>query len=355
MIKSIPMGSKYKYTFVQVAKRGMQEPEVYETSDIESEHETPQVQQSNPDIVEEEIEVGQSLIRFNNEFVNGRVNFDYVSDRPLNATGFKTYTGESLEQKLSRISKELAELDVNEKSAECDRLITLAEDLKSKRKNDVNGYKERIEKLFQNIESEVEESTDIKPQGKRRSNDSFSEEIIALDKKISQLESKIGNLNSKSLEHILNDMSRKVQIINNPEYKIKEVDEGIKQLLAQSETLKHLQDVNNMSSMGKYKSDKINEILSFLPYLNKYDYESELIIQRLKTLNQVHLDIGSSVNFVNNLDQQFDSLSEEIQSWRDSLKNVNDTLNTNIDNFETWKTHINDTLDQLTRKVQNNT
>ncbi|CAH6723777.1 nuclear migration protein Jnm1p [[Candida] jaroonii] len=314
---------------------------VYETSDIESEPDIHVPTASdNPDIIEEEINTGEAFKRFDNQFVQGKINFNYSVDRSLSDSGFKTQFKETKQNKLNRILRELHELDTEDEDEEVDKLIKLAEDLKLKKKNDLSGFKERIMKIFEGLETisheniEAEKLTDI-------------DEVLELDKKISKLEGKLGDINAtKSIDQMLNELNRKVDIIHNPEYKIDQVNESIKEILEKTEFINNYNEVNE-GSLELFKNDKINELLTFLPNLQSFEKSSGLLIQRLKYLSEIHLKIGSSVEFIDNLDQSLNNMDNEINQWNESLNNINNKLDSYQEMFEKNKKDIDNWINQL--------
>lgn len=314
---------------------------VYETSDIESEPDiTVPTTSGDPDIIEETIDTTEAFKRFDNQFIKGEINFNYTVDRSLGDSGFKAQYKETKENKLSRITRELYELEMEEKDEEIDKLIKLAEDLKLKRKNDLSGYKKRILDLFDGLESVNNEEVSVI----RLSN---TDDLLELDKKISKLEGKLGDINAtNSIDQVLKEMNKKVEVINNPQYKIEEINQSIKEILEKTEFINNYNEVNG-GSLELFKNDKINELLTFLPNLQSFQKLSDLLIQRLKFLNEIHLKIGNSVEFIDNLDQNLTNIDNEINQWNESLNLINTKLDTNQELFETNKKEINNWIDQL--------
>lgn len=335
-----------------------EEPGVYETSDVESDPEIPSVAQtSNEDIIETEIEYETSHGKFENQFVNGKINFDYQSHMSLYQGGYKVSVSETQKQKLGRLSKELYALrdEMEEKDHESDlklkELLALAEELKGTPNSIKNPYREEMSRLFEKAAPEVE------PVVSEKKDIVTPNELIELDKKINKLETKLGNIDLP-LDNTLNELTRKINIINNPEYEVEEIKASVNTLFENLNYQKLLRlshevlDFNADSSvLDTFKVEKINELLSYLPELNNLDRQNKLLLNRLKMLNRIHLSLDSSIDFLNNLETLITDISTNITNWNRQLSQINEKLDSNIDQFGKNKIVIEKWVNELSEKV----
>lgn len=387
---------------VNYPESATQEPGVYETSDIDSDNgEEPHDidVNTNEDIIETEIEFEKSHQKFLQEFTNGKINFDYASNLSLYDSGYKVQRQETHKQKLSRISKELyglkADMDARDEEIESGdklkELIDLVEKMGHNPKEYKNPYKEEINKLFERVELHVEsdhqtsesmESSDPLLDSNR--SHSVSHTLVQLDNKVSALEMKLGTINHP-IDNIINDLTRKINVINNPQYQVEEIKTSINSLLTSPEYQKivnrsrgvtgpigttgttgttgtkeisHLSiagDDENDSILANFKSHKLDELINYLPELNSFNHEKKLLLKRLKMLNQIHLNLDNSVDFVSKLDDLINDLSTNINNWNENLVSVNKKLDGHIETFNENRTVIETWVNDLSKKVDEKT
>lgn len=323
----------------------IEEPEVFETSDIDSDIEETRPLAANPDIDESTFDITKSVNKFNNQFVNGKINFDYVSDLDLTNSGYKVYKEEDHKQKLNRITRELEELEVNERNEDYHKIRHLV-DIKDKDLDNINEYKIRINKLFDNLDMTASHSESSTSVSKDVTNES---EIIRLDKKLSQIESQLGEnlLNStNSIDNMLNDLTKKVAIINNPDYKINDINRSIESLVDKLETIKR-QNPN----LSQLKYDKLDDLVNMLPQLHNFKRLSPLLLKRLKILKDIHTNTGSAISFADNLDKIINELYQDLRQWDNTLQIIDGKLDKNMESFNNSKTEISSWVDNLSNKL----
>lgn len=354
------------------------EASVYETSDIESETEqTPvETKKTDEDIIEDEIEFEHSHGKFQQEFTNGKINFDYVANKNLYDSGYKVYRSETNKQRLSRLSRELYALKDDMEPGENDdklkELIALAEvlnkDVNSHAK--LNPYRQEITRLFEKVNEIDSIPTN---EGSSDSENTYKatlqidSEIMDLDKKVNRLELKLGDLESP-IDNILNDLNRKVSIINNPEYNVEQIKTSINSLVEDPNyqrlinLSKHINEMNttggviSLSSeegdiLNAFKQEKINELVKYLPELQSYQRQNSLLLKRLRMLNNVHLNLESSTEFVTELDNLISNISTNVNNWNSQMSVINDKLDVNIENFDKNKLVIEKWVSELSEKV----
>lgn len=322
---------------------------MYETSDVDSESEaasgttaaTPTATTTaDANIVEAPVDFLQSFARFNNEFVNGKVNFNYVSDAPLNQNGYKVYKDESNEQKLDRIAKELAELKIEgSKDTRIEEMLAIAEG-KNLQSNVYLKQLEDIWKVGEKLQLEREFSSG-------NTNDKTEmDDIIELDKKIAILEAKFGSI-SVPLQSTINDLERKINIINNPQYHVESVKKSITSLLESPEYAK----LNNSGMLDTYKDDKLQELVTHVSDIDQYIADSDRLVERLRALNSVHMSRIDSQTFVASFESLFTNMAAEITKWEASMVEIAGKLDENIANFNNNKQEISLWVSQLLSKV----
>lgn len=320
------------------------EPTVYETSDIESDLEVDkspkQHKTSNVDVVEADVDFLASFARFNSEYVDGKVNFNYVSNAPLNESGFKVYRDESVEQKLERISKELNELKTQgHEDTRIDEMLAVADG----RKLDVNVFQKHLEdiwKVGEKLQLELQNVDGKSAQGLKPS------ELIDMDKKVAALEAKLGAITTP-LHTTLNDFERKINIINNPQYHMESVQKSITGLLESPDYAK----LNNSGFIDYYKDDKLQELASHVTDINQYIAESDQLVQRLRALNTVHTSMVDSQAFVAGFESLFSNMATEVTKWEASMAEIAEKLDASTASFDSNKKEIRLWVEDLTAKV----
>lgn len=328
----------------------MEEPTVYETSDIDSDIEVQAPPKPHEDIIEDDIEYGTSFRRFNSEFVAGKVNFNYASDIPLNEAGFKVFKHESDAQKLQRITKELEELKATESLKEkqtekFDHLIKLAQELKSNPQKDITNFKSQLSELFEPLQLPADENKqgDLTPQ--KTGLQDF--QIIEIDKRISELEAKFAGISSP-IGSTLNTLERKINIINNPEYNLDQVQKSINALLESPQVGKL-----KSSNLDAVKHEKIDQLIKYAPELQEYCKTSHLLKQRMKALNDVHMRSLELGEFVSNLQMIVENMSRDMTRWDKNLDEINKKIDHSIDKFDENRQQIENWVDQLNEKIEN--
>lgn len=250
-----------------------------------------------------------------------------------NVDGLQTQLQEVLEKTVSGSNSKIRQLDV---------------------------YSQRINHLFEAISSNIikgevyEKSAPQNEASFQKSSTSTSpSEILSLENRINELEKLIGvdmvqSLSSKptgttaSLQSYVNDLSRKINIVHNPEYHIAAVKLEVELLIAKMdelETKRRIAEIRE-TTLGKPQQSisestplqkKIDDLYKNLPEFERANKLVPSVISRLKSLSVVHSDLAGCTQTVGELDSILGDLRDDMKRWDDSLNDVN----AKIDNYET--------------------
>ncbi|GME69872.1 unnamed protein product [[Candida] boidinii] len=346
--------------------------EVYETSDTE----VSQFQDDNSNnrndnndenenkrnsIDESNLIVHDSREVFENEIISN-INTDFN-----NYSGYKTHrVNETYEQKLLRIANELQEMKlISDRETKSDQKQVIeklqddATDLLSKLKNSSDIEIETMSQKFTNIKLDNISS----PKLVNTINDSSSK-LLELNKRLNDIENTVGLENneidpssnkSQSLQIIINDIYRRINIISNPEFSLNEVTLQVNDLNSKLEIYsrnfnRYLQDNKNepLVSITDKKIDLLYSKIKQLPNLKNL---IELIINKLKSMNNLINNFELNVNFLDEIKENMNNLSIEINNWNEKLDNIDDNLNKNIKQFENNKIEIKNWIENLESKI----
>ncbi|RLV93519.1 hypothetical protein JA1_002275 [Spathaspora sp. JA1] len=340
--------------------------EIYETSDVESEDDISQKEVSGPpapEVYTDSIEpdISRKLFSKNILSTNEEVDFSGSITSNLRTSGYNvTHSDESVEEKLSRIARELEEIRSYDAKDEgqFDKLIETFHELKSNRDT-------QQQPQFQDLSLDIEEEIVVKNKDVGTANN--FKEIIELESRVNTLETIVGqeailNLESrpeKSIQYTLNDLERKISIINNPEYSFDKVKERITDLIKDSEKLELSKKLMLNLAPGitpdkeqtEETSNKIDELYTALPSLMENSAVIPLLIQRLKTLNIVHSELDSSVKLSGHVDQVLNDITMDMKVWNESIDKLQSNLQEYRENVNNNVNSINDRIEKLTLKV----
>lgn len=361
-------------------------PDVFETSDVESDLElshhhsesSPTLEEDDSEIKHQQLNAETARTRFSHSLLVPQDGADFlgsVSYPKLGKSGYLIETTvETRQQKLARIARELEELkqegenDVEKIFSEnVDGLQTQLQEVLEKTVSGSNSkirqldvYSQRINHLFEAISSNIikgevyEKSAPQNEASFQKSSTSTSpSEILSLENRINELEKLIGvdmvqSLSSKptgttaSLQSYVNDLSRKINIVHNPEYHIAAVKLEVELLIAKMdelETKRRIAEIRE-TTLGKPQQSisestplqkKIDDLYKNLPEFERANKLVPSVISRLKSLSVVHSDLAGCTQTVGELDSILGDLRDDMKRWDDSLNDVN----AKIDNYET--------------------
>lgn len=370
--------------------------DVFESSDIESDLDISASQTTVQN--EEDSDIDQSTFsskdakkRFANDHLVGEVdivNFlGDISKKSLFKNGYKvTAIDETIEQKLARIKRELEEIQLikskeeveqsDQEPSEIDNLVSLLEELSvSDRKHEeINFYNQRIKEIFSNIKVDTSEE---QRNSKTDPIESSSANILLLESKLNTIENLLGSESlqqlqnsihkprNKTIQNHLNDLTRKINIIYNPEFQLNKIKQEIRDLNKETERLATNRKLALITSKSNNKYDQIQQtqqsrstfeqkVNSLYDRIDEFDNVNAILpslLARLKSLHKIHADIGQTVSTVNGIDQVLESMKMDMSKWNESLDKVNQDLDNRRSIFEINKKEIEDRLNQVSNKV----
>lgn len=361
--------------------------EVFETSDVDSEvdinmRSVSEVTENNSEVEELDLDQAQSRKRFSNDVLVGDINVvDFLGSiaKPgLMKTGYLVARlDETLDQRLSRIARELEEIKIlksketpsvqNDTSEDLVKLLeSLVKDQQPKDEANLNQYHHRIQEVFEMTSAKLEHSQlDSVELERPRLVD--TSQVLALEARLHAIERTLGPDSLQSpfeskptIQSYIDELARKINIVHNPEYQVDSLKSKIVQLSKEVETLSaNKRLVESHPTEVSLKADanpnhiyrKIEDLHAKLPHFDHLNSTIPLITARLKTLHTVHADIANTVKTVHDLDQILDDLKSDLQKWNNSI----DTVNTNIDKHEVQfasnREHVTQVIKDLDEKV----
>ena len=200
----------------------------------------------------------------------------------------------------------------------------------------------KIDSLFKHIESDTPA---VASQNFNR--------LIDLENRLSVLESAVGGTEdittTTSIQLTINDLSRKISIIENPEYNFDKIRQEVDKLTKELEELDlkrkvldididndhdHNDDTSKTTTTTTItKQDKIDELYEKLPQINKYNQVAPMLLTRLKTLNSIHQEMKNNIDLSNGIDQILNDVQLDLKNWDQTIIKLNDRINDYEDNF----------------------
>lgn len=346
--------------------------EVFESSDVESEIELPIETKHDPDIEISSINVEESKELFARNEIIDTTSFDFLGNLSRLNGYSVAQVEETTEEKLSRISRELEEIKLQDQTAsasasasqqQVDQLLTILSELKSENNTTTNKLLRsdqlKIDSLFKHIESDTPA---VASQNFNR--------LIDLENRLSVLESAVGGTEdittTTSIQLTINDLSRKISIIENPEYNFDKIRQEVDKLTKELEELDlkrkvldididndhdHNDDTSKTTTTTITKQDKIDELYEKLPQINKYNQVAPMLLTRLKTLNSIHQEMKNNIDLSNGIDQILNDVQLDLKNWDQTIIKLNDRINDYEDNFAKNSTIVQERISDLILKV----
>lgn len=341
--------------------------EVFESSDVESEIELPIETKHDPDIEISSINVEESKELFARNEIIDTTSFDFLGNLSRLNGYSVAQVEETTEEKLSRISRELEEIKLQDQTAsasqQVDQLLTILSELKSENNTTTNKLLRsdqlKIDSLFKHIESDTPA---VASQNFNR--------LIDLENRLSVLESAVGGTEdittTTSIQLTINDLLRKISIIENPEYNFDKIRQEVDKLTKELEELDlkrkvldidididndhdHNDDISKTTTITK--QDKIDELYEKLPQINKYNQVAPMLLTRLKTLNSIHQEMKNNIDLSNGIDQILNDVQLDLKNWDQTIIKLNDRINDYEDNFAKNSTIVQERISDLILKV----
>lgn len=322
--------------------------EVFESSDVESEIELPIETTNDPDVEVSSINVDQSKELFARNEIVDTTGFDFLGNLSRLNGYSVTQVEETTEEKLSRISRELEEIklqDHHTASQQADQLLTILSELKSENTivKPLRSEQLKIDSLFKHIESDTPVASK-----------SF-DRLIDLENRLSKLESVVGTEDTTtSVQLTINDLSRKISIVENPEYDFDKIRNEVGKLTKELEELdlkRKVLDLDDDSTKTITKQDKIDELYEKLPNINKYNQVAPMLLTRLKTLHSIHQEMKNNIDLSNGIDQILNDVQLDLKNWDQTITKLNERINDYEDNFEKNSKTVQERISDLILKV----
>lgn len=347
-------------------------PEVFETSDVESIEdlvapiEQNHFNQSNTlEISAEGFDAARARERFEaHAILDLEPNYlGSVSGKVLGALGISVvHWAETRDQKLKRISRELDELQSQDEQERCDVDLFVSSLRAIMDSGGKEGYYyQKLKQAFVEIDrkkNELEklalgEDTDLNPKdsSERRSTEAMKKQYSGNQAKLmadyNVLESRLTKMEGfvgihmmdpkQNLRLLLNDLSRKVNILNNAEYTLEPVFKTVSRLNADLENLlsnrrkvdllfgDQGQKREKMVSSTPFEA-KIDRLFNKLPEIETTNRLLPALVTRLRSLHEIHSNLGATVGVTDDIDRTLQTLQQDLRDWTATLEEVEKSL-----------------------------
>ncbi|KAG7660898.1 uncharacterized protein J8A68_005573 [[Candida] subhashii] len=354
--------------------------EIFETSDVESdiEYASPQeIEQTTPTELNVDNLPSEAKGIFSNSHISGNRAVDFsgsIHNQLYDSGYYVAEVEETVDEKLSRIARELEEIKLEkdmmitpETTTETNKLLQLLNNLKKSeppiRSEILSSEQLRIDGIF----NQIKQQQDV--QSISRIKDG-QEGLISLEDRLSSIEKligedvllEVGKKPISSIQKTLNDLERKISIVNNPEYNFENVTKQLDTLnkeMDKMEMRKKLFNLTDIYDIGGSKDDNskddnsiIDSLVEKLPEIKKNNEIIPLILKRLKTLNNIHNDMNINVELSKNMDQIITDLKIDIKNWDNSINQIYENIENYSQNFENNSKAMQTRLEQLSLKIE---
>ncbi|KAK6462533.1 Dynamitin-domain-containing protein [Scheffersomyces coipomensis] len=331
------------------------------------------------DIVEESLNANFAKEKFPQTTISehGKIDFSgSISNKAFGQTGYVLISGEeeSRNEKIARIARELEELksDPASSSTESQQLDRLTELLESNTNATVGDYNdEKFQSVFNAISEKVKVDESISNTISESTSLVDTSEILELEARLAKVESFVGYDSIIEIQHLeqtserrqslsakINDLRLKIGIVNNPQYNISNIKDELSTLrldIAKYDNERKLHEVKVNTILetpaARVDEKQINELYQKLPEFDKINKIVPMVVNRLKSLNAVHSDIGNTVHVVSHLDEILNDIKSDLKTWNESINTVNANLDAYASNFIKNEQEIVSQLNRLDTKV----
>lgn len=331
-------------------------PEVFETSDVESEAGLDLQEEQNESIARDPLALAQdAAASYESSAINDELTLaDFLGtvSRRLGQSGYSVErAGESRRQKLSRIALELEELLKEEGDLEIEELGKQLEVLTSKDRVDPE-LDLGISGVFKDIDAALKVKENVEP--------TAGDEVLRLEKRIAELEDLVGTTEEppSSLRNALNNASRKVSVLYDHESELSAVKAEIKLLNKEMELLATNRRMAQVASGSKEPvsvqisfEHKVSSLYDRLAEFDRANTTVPLILTRLRSLNRVHAESGHAIECVSNLDKTLAELAQDMKKWDESIDKIDKSINEQSEAFgrnsEVFQKKMNAVLERI--------
>lgn len=347
-------------------------PEVFETSDVESVDVLEPPEESSSDVDRSVLDPNaKDRAEFN--VISTGEEADFLGSLTSGHLGYSLRrVHETAAQKFARIQAELAELkDENIHENEVDKLTKSLEELLEGRESANSIHAQRLRAGFDRLNQRLSDQNVSTDRGqideKQAPKDLIlsdrkgpGTEVLELEKKLYELENIVGVADlesSKSVRNHVDDLRRKVEVIYDPEFDLAHVKGEIKRLSKEMDELnakRRMAQIANSNVSVKPSTPfevKVDSIYEILPEMETAMAAVPLLIARLKSLHQVHAEIGHSVSAVSNIDKTIESLHLEMKNWSENVDQVNAAIDAHTVKFEESRRNVETRIEGFERRL----
>lgn len=340
--------------------------EVFESSDVESELELPVKVPPIEDVDNNSLDFQQSKDRFVHSEIIDTTSYDFLGNLSRLNGYSVNQVDETIEEKLSRISRELEEIKLQDRTPTITNQVDQLQEFLNLLKNpqiQENSKASLIRPEYIKIDSVFEKIVPQQDSITTKPTIDF-QSLVSLEERLNSVETIIGtNDSSKPLNLIIKDLDRKIAIIDNPEYNFEVIRTEINKLEKELGTLEMKRKVltldenddpaeQDTSRATVSKSIKIDELYEKLPTINKYNALAPMLLTRLKTLNKIHHELENSVDLSGSIDQILQDIESDMKNWDESLNTLNQNMTNYEKNFEKNSISIQERINDLILKVE---
>lgn len=341
-------------------------PEVFETSDVDSVHELAAPEEVSDDVDRNVLNPQRAKLHFEHNVITDTVDVaDFLGTLARGGLFQSGYTvrrtNETASQKLARIQAELEELKKEKvHDNEVDRLTLDLENLLEDSQPVPTLHGERLRTVFKKLNAQLANTQKVPASLTTATYKKADAEVLELEKRLCSLEDIVGvsDLQSaKSVRNHINDLSRKVDVLYDPEFNLAHIKGEIKNLSKEMDELNakrrlaHLTQ-NDVSIKPSIPFDtKVDSIYEVLPAIENTITIVPHLVSRLKTLHQVHADMAHSVSAVSELDKTIESIQLDMKSWSDNLDQVNSAIDVHTALFAQNKVSVEKKFTDLEKRL----
>ncbi|RCK67318.1 Meiotically up-regulated gene 1 protein [Candida viswanathii] len=332
--------------------------EVFESSDVESELDLPVEAPAVEGVDNDKIDIEQSKTRFAHSEIIDSSAYDFLGNVSRLNGYHVSRVDETVEEKLSRITRELEEIKLQDDASKTTNQVNQLQDVLNLLKNSqalANGSVLRAECI--NIDSVFEKVIPPQEPNTRLQN---LQNLVALEERLNAIETSLGNDDpTKPLNLTINELSRKIAIIENPEYnfeviqsEINKLDKELERIEMKKKVLSFDGDDEINPSSAVSTAIKLDDLYEKLPTINKYNAVAPMLLSRLKTLSKVHQDMATTIDLSGSIDQILQDLVLDMKNWDQSITKLNESLTSYEKNFEQNSTSLRERVSDLILKVE---
>lgn len=305
-------------------------PEIYETSDVESETLLSHKDDPNENIARDPLVLAKDASSaFEASVITDDLAYiDFLGTvaQSLTRLGYNVGATETRLQKLARIAQELDQLQKADQTSEIDQLRLKLAGLKGLQGLDAE-FDMRISEIFQEIDSALAPIADVETQK--------TVDVLRLEERIAQLEDMVGSGDEPpaSLQNAIKSLARKVSILFDHESELEAVKTEIKLLTKEMEALAASKRMAQVTSGSKEPVNlpisfdhKVSALFDRLAEFDKVNSTVPHIIARLKSLNHIHNESGNAVECVTTLDTTLGAICQDMKKWDESIEKIDQSI-----------------------------